>query len=72
MTTLKYYAFLALALPIALIKGVWTGLAQIPTYVSAQVSSTLHTAREVRKNEETGTTHRERRVNALRGNRNNN
>lgn len=69
MTTFKYYAFLALALPIAAVKGVWTGLASIPNYVSAQVSSTIHTAREFRKNEETGTTPRERRVNAIRGDR---
>ena len=71
MTTLKYYGSLALLLPIAIVKGVWTGLAQIPGYVSAQVSSTLSTARELRKNEETGTTQRERRLSALRGNRNN-
>lgn len=64
---IKYYAFLALALPIATVKGVWTGLAQIPTYVSAQISSTLHTAREVQKNQETGTTPRQRRMNALYG-----
>ena len=62
---MKYYAFLALALPIAFVKGVWTGLASIPTYVSAQVSSTIHTAREVRKNQKTGTTPRQRRIDAL-------
>ena len=47
---MKYYAFLALALPIAFVKGVWTGLAQIPTYVSAEIDSVLYTARKVRKN----------------------
>lgn len=47
---MKYYAFLVLALPIAFVRGMWTGLAQIPTYVSAEIDSVLHTARKVRKN----------------------
>lgn len=68
MPTLKYYAFLVLALPIAFVKGVWTGLASIPTYVSAQINSTIHTAREVRKNQKTGTTPRQRRIDAIKPN----
>ena len=66
MNTLSYYFWVSIALPIAAVKGVWTGLASIPGYVRAEVRSTKNTFDKVHKTKETGKTSRDRRMDALR------
>lgn len=65
------YLWFGLFVLLDIVKGVWTGLAQIPTYVSAEIKSSKALVNTIVKTRETGNTSRKRRIQALRNNRRN-
>lgn len=54
MWKLRDYVGFALLATIAFFKGLWTGLAQIPGYVSAEIRSAKSTTNNIAKTRETG------------------
>ena len=53
---------------IGFFKGIWTGLAQIPGYVRAEVRSARSRVDDIAKTRETGKSARQRRIDAIKPN----
>lgn len=66
MWNLTDYLGFAILATVGFFKGIWTGLAQIPGYVRAEINTARHRVNDVAKSRETGKTSRERRVDAIK------
>lgn len=69
-TRFNDYVALVVFAVMALFKGVWKGLKQIPTYVRAEYRSSKRRVEDVQKYRATGKTARERYMDRVHGNRN--